>query len=86
MPTVFRVAEVLERAGLSQAELARRAGVGVQTVHRLCNNTTAQVSLATLDKLAAALSVEPGDLIVREKKGRKKQSPEPARPGPKPTR
>ena len=71
MPTVFRLAAILEKAGLSQVELARRAGVGIQTVNRLFNNTTAQVSLKTLDKLAAALGVEPGELIMREKKGRR---------------
>jgi DNA-binding Xre family transcriptional regulator len=71
MPTVFNLSAILTKASLSQAELARQAGVGVQTVNRLCNNTTAQVSLATLDKLATALGVEPGELIVRAKKGRK---------------
>jgi DNA-binding Xre family transcriptional regulator len=65
MPTVFRLAEVLERAGMSQSELARQSGLSLQTVNRLCTNRTSQVSLATLDKLAQALKVEPGDLIAR---------------------
>ena len=74
LPTVFRVAEVLAKAGLTQAALARQTGLGVQTINRLCNNTTAQVSLHTLDRIATVLSVEPGDLIVREA-SRKKRGP-----------
>ena len=46
---------------LSQAELARRAGVHPLTVTRLENGTTAP-STRTLRALAEALSVEPGDL------------------------
>jgi len=65
MPTVFRLAEVLEAKGLSQAEVARRAGLSVRTVARLCRNETAQVSLATLDALSVALKVQPGELITR---------------------
>ena len=71
MPTLFQLAEILERKGLTQLEVARTAGVGLRTVARLCRNETAQVSLATLDKLATALKVEPGELIAREKRGRK---------------
>jgi putative transcriptional regulator len=67
MPTVFRLAEILDRKGMSQAELVRRSGVALRTVSRLCRNETGQVSLDTLDKLATALGVEPGELIVREK-------------------
>lgn len=68
---MFRLRELLERLGLSQRELARQAEISYVTVNRLCSNTTAQVSLSTLDKIAGALGVEPGELIVREKKGRK---------------
>ncbi len=71
MPTVFRLAEVLERAKMSQSDLARLSGLALQTVNRLCTNRTAQVSLATLDKIAGALKVEPGELIVREKSKRR---------------
>ena len=74
MPTIFRLAELIEHYGISQAELARRSGVAIQTVNRLCTNRTARVDLATLDAIAAALGVEPGELIVREpaKRGRRK--------------
>jgi DNA-binding Xre family transcriptional regulator len=38
----------------------------------MCRNLTAQVSLATLDALSAVLGVEPGDLLAREAKRRKR--------------
>ncbi|MGE0554685.1 MAG: helix-turn-helix domain-containing protein [Gemmatimonadales bacterium] len=72
MPTRFRLAEVLDRLGVSQSELARRSGVSLRTVNRLCLNRTVQVSLETLDKLADALGVAPGDLIAKEA-GRRKR-------------
>lgn len=71
MPTVFRLAIVLEREKMSQSELARLARLSLQTVNRLCTNRTGQVSLETLDKIADALSVEPGELIVRQPRRRK---------------
>lgn len=70
MPTVFRLAEVLAAKGVSQSELARRSGVGLRTIARLCRNETATVALATLDKIAGALGVEPGSLIVKTKSRR----------------
>jgi transcriptional regulator with XRE-family HTH domain len=71
MAARFRLAELLEEAGLSQRELATRSGVSPTTINRMANNLTAQVSLKTLDSLARALSdagkkVRPGDLIEDE--------------------
>ncbi len=68
MPARFRLAELLEAAGLSQRELAARSGVSPTTINRMANNLTAQVSLRTLDSLARALSeagkrVRSSDLI-----------------------
>jgi transcriptional regulator with XRE-family HTH domain len=71
MTTVFNLSALLERLGLSQSELARKSGLSLRTVNRLALNRTAQVSLATLDKLSRALGVDPGALIVREKQGRR---------------
>lgn len=71
-PTRFRLAEELEKQGMSQSELARRAGVAFTTVSKMCRNVSAQASLATLDAIANVLSVEPGSLIEREEKRRKR--------------
>lgn len=66
MPTVFRLAEFLERAKLSQGELSRLTGISRVTINRICQNHTAGIDLDTLDKIAAVLKCEPCDLIVRE--------------------
>jgi DNA-binding Xre family transcriptional regulator len=71
-PARFRLQEVIDAKGTSQSQLSRDSGVSFATISRMCRNVTAQVSLATLDKLASALHVEVGDLIQREPKGRRK--------------
>lgn len=68
MPTTFRLREILEARGISQSELARMAGISFPTVNAMCQNRTKAVSLATLDKIAAALKVAPGDLIERKRR------------------
>ncbi len=70
MVTRFRLAEELGDR-MTQAELARLAGVAAATVNRICGNITAQVSLDTLDRISTVLGVEPGDLIERKKKRRR---------------
>ena len=77
MTARFRLAELLEESGLSQRELASRAGVSPTTVNRMASNLTAQVALETLDALSRELGKElgrevaPGDLIERERKGKR---------------
>ena len=80
MAAQFRLATLLEEAGLSQRELAARSGVSPTAINRMCLNLQGQVSLRTLDVLAATLTaamgkkVKPGDLIEevpeRGKRGR----------------
>lgn len=70
LPTRFRLRELLEAAGISQSDFARQADVSFATINRLCTNATGQVSLETLDKVAAALGVEPGELLERDTKRR----------------
>ena len=68
MAARFRLVELLERAGLTQTELARRSGVSLVTVNAMCRNRTDGVKLETLDRLARALGVEPGELIASDRK------------------
>jgi DNA-binding Xre family transcriptional regulator len=56
---------------MGQRELARVSGVSLSTISRLATNSTGQVSLDVLDRLAAALNVKPGDLIALEKPKRR---------------
>lgn len=71
MAASFRLREVLEKAGISQSAFSRDADLSFATVHRICNNDTAQISLETLDKIMTALEklgidVEIEDIIKRE--------------------
>jgi DNA-binding Xre family transcriptional regulator len=72
MTARFHLAEVLAASGMSQRELARRSGVTLVTINRMCANHTEGVTLRTLDKLAKALCVAPGELIVRDSPKRKR--------------
>ena len=71
MATRFRVEEELGDR-MTQNELARLADVHYVTVNRLCRNATKRVDLETLDSLSAVLGCEPGDLLVRVGKKRKR--------------
>ncbi len=71
MPTKFRLREILEKRDMSQSELSRLAGLSFATINRICTNATGQVSLVTLDKIATTLGIEPNELIVRERKGKR---------------
>lgn len=72
MTSRFRLAQLLEEKGMSQREVARLSGITLVTINRMCGNKTEGVTLATLDKIAGALGVEPGELIVRESAKRKR--------------
>lgn len=73
MAVTFRLDEVLAEHDppMSQSELARRSGVSFVTINAMVNNRTKQVSLATLDKICAALDVPPGELLARTTKGKR---------------
>jgi putative transcriptional regulator len=70
-PLQLRLRELREARGLTQAQLADAAGVRRATISDLENGATRQDTLDLIDRLCAALKVEPGELIVREKKGRR---------------
>ena len=64
-PLMLRVRELREALGLTQAELADRAGVRRATVNRIENAHVTAIDLEVLEKIANALRVEPGFIIVR---------------------
>lgn len=72
MAVRFRLREVLEAAGMSQSELARQSGVSFVTINRMCANATEGVTLKTLDAIATALKVEPGELLERDAKRKRR--------------
>ena len=67
-PIVLRIREMREVKGWSQVELGKRAGVRQATISHLESGNAKAVDLTVLEKVAKALGVAPGYLIV--KKGR----------------
>ena len=67
-PLSLRIREVRQVKGWTQAELARRAGIRRATVNRIENARVKAIDLDVLEKLAKALDVDPGYLIVKKRK------------------
>jgi transcriptional regulator with XRE-family HTH domain len=57
-PLVLRLRELREKAGLSQAELARRAGVAQSAISKMEAGGTKGVDFTTLERLAGALALK----------------------------
>jgi len=70
-PARFRLKELREARGLTQAALANQVGVRQATIADLENGNTRKDTLQLIDRLCTALGVEPGELIVREPRRRK---------------
>lgn len=64
-PIAVRLREEREKAGLTQTELAEKAGVRQATISELETGKTRRVDLDVLDRLCGALRLSPGDLLKR---------------------
>ncbi len=60
------IKEVAESKGVLQSHLQIAAAVTPPLLNRYWNNKTSTVDLAELEKIAKALGVEPGELIVSD--------------------
>ena len=69
-PVVLRIKALRQARGLTQAELADKIGVRRATIADLENGAARQDTLDLIERLCKALAVEPGELIVREKRKR----------------
>ncbi len=67
-PIVLRIKQLREVQGLTQGELAAKAGIRRATVNRLENARVKSIDLEVLEKLAKALGCDPGYLIVKKGK------------------
>jgi DNA-binding Xre family transcriptional regulator len=64
------IKQIAAQRGLNQSQLQMKAGVTAQLLYRYWHNFTKSVELEQIEKIATALGVEPGDLLVSEKKYR----------------
>jgi transcriptional regulator with XRE-family HTH domain len=62
----LQVKELAQKKGMTQKALAEKSGVTVQLLNRYWNNNIQRVDLEELNKIAKALGVKPGDLIVSD--------------------
>ncbi len=65
MPVSLRIGELAKHQGLTIKALAERANVAYNTAHALATSRATRIDLDTLDRICAALDVEPGDVFVR---------------------
>ena len=72
MPIRLRIRQLREAMGLTQAELARRAGLRPASVNRIETGHTKGVDFDTLEALADALKVNAALLIEHERKARRR--------------
>ena len=64
-PVRLRLDDLRKARGMSQKELAKKAGVSENTISKLIGRPR-QIRLDTIDRLCDALNVEPGELFVRD--------------------
>ena len=66
-PVEIRLREIRKAAGLTQAQLARKAKLAQGEISRI-ESTATMISLDVLDRLCRALRCEPGDILVRKRR------------------
>lgn len=62
------IRQLAEKKGLNQSQLQIKAGVTAQLLYRYWHNFTKSVELEQLERIAKALSTEPGNLLVSDEK------------------
>jgi DNA-binding Xre family transcriptional regulator len=63
----LRVKEIAEARDLNRNQLQLRSGVTLPLLTRYWNNNTTEVKLDALEKIAHALGVKPGELLISDK-------------------
>jgi len=66
--TRLRIAEIAKEKGLNQSQLQIKSGVTPPLLNRYWNNHIQSVNLDALTKIARALGVVPGDLIIEDER------------------
>lgn len=73
-PIRLRVAEFRTAKGLSQNQLAKAAGIRQATLSAIESGTTRRVDFDVLERIAEALGVDPGFLLVRIESQRRRRT------------
>ncbi len=60
----LKIKEIAEAKGIKQSHLQITAAVTPPLLNRYWNNKTGTVDLSELEKIATALGVKPGELII----------------------
>ena len=60
------ISEVAKKQGLNQSQLQIKAGVTPQLLNRYWRGHTQSVAFEPLEKIAKALGVKPGDLLMSD--------------------
>jgi len=68
------IREIAEKQGLNQSQLQIKSGVTPALMNRYWRSKTESVTLEALSKIAHALGVKPGDLIVEDGESASKRS------------
>ena len=72
-PIHLRLRELRLSRELTQVELARRTGLDQAVISRIENQVTGGMDYRVLEALCDALDCEPGDLLKREGKQKKRR-------------
>jgi DNA-binding Xre family transcriptional regulator len=72
----LRIKEIAEAQGVRQSHLQITAAVTPPLLNRYWNNKTSTVDLTELEKIATALGVKPGELIISDAEYMGLQEPE----------
>ena len=72
----LRVKEIAEAKGVLQSHLQLEARVTPPLLSRYWNNKTSSVDLIELEKIARALGVAPGELIVADEEETTEEQPD----------
>jgi putative transcriptional regulator len=67
MAVRLRIADILEDREMTQTELSRRSGISLVTINAMASGDRPpkQIKLDSIDKLCAALEIDPGELFER---------------------
>lgn len=59
----LKVKEVAEAKGFNQSTLSRASDIGFSTIRRIFQDPYREITTTTLERIARALQVEPGELL-----------------------